>query len=62
MVARLLWEQDAAGSTPVTPTTGFPIGSPFFYNFGHLCEPKQPLGAGDGAECCRWQMKRGVGR
>ena len=21
MVARLLWEQDAAGSTPVTPTT-----------------------------------------
>ena len=31
LVARHIWDVDAAGSTPVTPTKGFPIGSPFSF-------------------------------
>ncbi len=47
LVARLLWEQDAAGSSPVTPTkkTGRPSRTPCLF-VRSTCEPGDAVAAG----------------
>lgn len=31
MGARVVWDHEVAGSIPVTPTKGLPIGNPFLF-------------------------------
>ena len=65
LVARLLWEQDAAGSSPVTPTikreeTLQSRGSSLFVcvqNFICILRSKQVPALGIEHDCRRWRIK-----